>query len=31
MIRETGFGQVEECAEYRALFGRLALWRAQKF
>ncbi|HKG14124.1 MAG TPA: class I SAM-dependent methyltransferase [Pyrinomonadaceae bacterium] len=30
MLREAGFGQVEEYAEYRTLFGRLALWQARR-
>jgi len=30
VIREAGFGQVEEYAEYRTLFGRLSLWQAQR-
>lgn len=30
MIRAAGFERVEEHAEYRTLFGRLALWQAQK-
>lgn len=29
-IREAGFERVEEYAEYRTLFGRLALWQAQR-
>src|ERR1700754_2972658 len=30
LIRESGFERAEECAEYRTLFGRLALWQAKK-
>lgn len=30
MIWEAGFRQVEECAEYRTLFGKLSLWEAQR-
>lgn len=30
MIRGAGFERVEEYAEYRTLFGRLALWQAHK-
>ena len=30
VIREAGFEQVEDYAEYRTLFGRLALWQAQR-
>ena len=29
MLRETGFEQIEEYAEYMTLFGKLSLWRAQ--
>lgn len=30
MMREAGFGQVQERAVYRTLFGRLSLWRARR-
>ena len=30
MMREAGFAEIQEYAEYKTLFGRLSLWSAQR-